>query len=186
MWEYNYYDPDVLCHYGIKGMRWGVRRVRNNSGVGTKSSSKKPLTDEQKMARKKTAKKVLAASAMALTITAAAALYAKNPAVNKIINSAGQTTLSALKKGKTKAINAGKNYVKDAVKGAKEGVREGIKEAPKKATKTVITGMTMLAAKRALDAAVGKEEAARIFQANNSKKISSFWKVNDKEDKDDD
>ena len=40
-------------------------------------------------------------------------------------------------------------------------------------------------AKRALDSAIGREEATRIFQANNKKKISSFWKVSS-EDKDDD
>jgi hypothetical protein len=37
-----------------------------------------------------------------------------------------------------------------------------------------------------LDQAVGKEESARIFQANEKKKISNFWKVNDSRDKDDD
>lgn len=43
----------------------------------------------------------------------------------------------------------------------------------------------MNASKRALDKAVDKEEAARIFKANNIKKIDSFWKVSP-EDKDDD
>lgn len=31
------HDPDVsLCHYGIKGMRWGVRRYQNYNGSYTK------------------------------------------------------------------------------------------------------------------------------------------------------
>lgn len=42
----------------------------------------------------------------------------------------------------------------------------------------------MNTAKRMLDKTIGKEEVARIFQANNNKKISLFWKVglNDKDE----
>ena len=36
-----------------------------------------------------------------------------------------------------------------------------------------------------LDSVVGKEESARIFQANDNKKIGKFWKVGP-DDKDDD
>ena len=34
MWEYNY--TDELCHYGVKGMRWGVRKYRANPGSYTR------------------------------------------------------------------------------------------------------------------------------------------------------
>lgn len=27
LWEYNHTDYDVLVHYGIKGMKWGIRRT---------------------------------------------------------------------------------------------------------------------------------------------------------------
>lgn len=30
MWRYN--NPEVLCHWGIKGMKWGVRRFQNPDG----------------------------------------------------------------------------------------------------------------------------------------------------------
>lgn len=34
MWHYN--DPNTLMHYGIKGMKWGVRRYQNYDGTYTK------------------------------------------------------------------------------------------------------------------------------------------------------
>lgn len=84
-----------------------------------------------------------------------------------------------------KAVNAGKQYVKNAAKGVGEGIHEATKEAPKKAAKTVITGVVLNQTKRALDSTVGKEESARIFQANDNKKIGKFWKISP-EDRDDD
>ena len=68
---------------------------------------------------------------------------------------------------------------------AYDQLEEAIKEAPKKAAKAVVTGVIMNQTKKALDSAVGKEESAKIFQANDNKKIGKFWKVSP-DDKDDD
>lgn len=35
MWSYYYTDPNYLAHYGIKGMRWGIRRYQNPDGTLT-------------------------------------------------------------------------------------------------------------------------------------------------------
>ena len=43
MWHYN--NTDELQHWGIKGMRWGVRRFQNNDGSLT-SAGKKRYTSE--------------------------------------------------------------------------------------------------------------------------------------------
>lgn len=55
MWEYNYNQSDELFHYGVKGMRWGVRKSRPTSG-GTKKSKKKSLFSKMSDKKKKAAK----------------------------------------------------------------------------------------------------------------------------------
>lgn len=39
MWQYN--DPNALMHYGVKGMKWGVRRRQNEDGTLTTSGKKR-------------------------------------------------------------------------------------------------------------------------------------------------
>jgi len=68
-------DKRELYHYGIKGMRWGVRRTPAQLGKKTGSSkTKKELSPEEKARRIRTTKRVAAG----VTIAAAAVVYAKN------------------------------------------------------------------------------------------------------------
>lgn len=66
-----------LMHYGVQGMKWGVRRYQDKSGRRT-SAGKKRYSDEDRARRKETAKKVAVGTATVLTVAAAATIYAKN------------------------------------------------------------------------------------------------------------
>lgn len=188
-----------LKHHGVKGMKWGVRRYQNKDGTLTPAGRKRQAKEEYRATikkinseskgdrNKKIARKVAVAALMAATATAAVIAYRKNPkAVNDVLSRVGKSTVEGAKKAGRKSYDLGKKYVREAYDSAKQGVKQGIKEAPGKAAKAIVTGAAMMAAKRMLDATVGKEEAARIFQANNNKKIGSFWKVSPDDQNNDD
>lgn len=166
-----------LIHYGVKGMKWGVRRRRKNeSTIDMVGGRKKMLTSSQK-------RKLVRAGIAVGTVAAAVYEVHKNP--EKIGKAMSQFKGMKMKDISDKAVNRGKNAIKTMLNSAKEGVKEGMRDAPKKAAKTVTTGIILNATKRMMDSTVGKEESARIFQANDNKKIGKFWKVSP-DDKDDD
>lgn len=207
-----------LQHHGIKGQRWGVRRFQNRDGTRTAAGRRREAQEvmRQEGAREDTAsykynkpgesgwtgakraisankKKVATAAILTGTVAAAAVIYSRNPeAVNRVVSKAGRTAVTSLKSGSSKAVSKGKTYVakaaKEVVAGTKEGIKEGLHEAPKKAAKTVATGAAMVGAKKILDSTIGREESAKIFQAANKKKVSSFWKTakEDRDEKEDD
>lgn len=41
MWTYNYTYPNYICHHGIKGQKWGIRRYQNENGSLTSAGKKR-------------------------------------------------------------------------------------------------------------------------------------------------
>lgn len=124
-------------------------------------------------------KKAMHVGTLATATVAAAYYVSKHPdKFSKVLKAVEK---ESVKNFSRKTIDSGKKYVKKCVKesanGIKDGITEGVKEAPKKAVKTVITGVTLNAAKKYLDSIVGEEESARIFRANDNKQIGKFWKT---------
>lgn len=60
-----YQYPDYLMHYGVPGMKWGVRKQRVTSGKTKRRSSKGSMSEEDKKARRRRNAKIAAGVAAA-------------------------------------------------------------------------------------------------------------------------
>ena len=88
-----------LFHYGVKGMKWGVRRSKNP----TSESSRKPLSDKTKTNLKAAGK-----------VAGATAMLAGTAAVSTILARRGMVSISESNKfAASKAMNIGAQFVKD-------------------------------------------------------------------------
>lgn len=145
-------DNNVLAHYGVLGMKWGVRRYQNKDGSLTSAGKKhyggnEKTKKEADPARQERLRKVAIATGTALTVAAATALYLKNKdAVDGFVKKYGDQLLSNIKntsdsvKKEVTAMNkvreAGKKVKADAsAKAMKEYAQAHKSEILKSASK---------------------------------------------------
>lgn len=60
-----YQYPDYLMHYGVPGMKWGVRKQRVTSGKTNRRSSKTSMSEADRKARRRRNIKIAAGVALA-------------------------------------------------------------------------------------------------------------------------
>lgn len=108
---------DYLAHYGVKGMKWGVRRNRSD-----KKSSSRERTPEEQEARKARRKKIAIGVGAAVGVAAVVGVGAMS--ANKI--QAGKKAASAAAE-KSKKVS-----VEDAVKKMQAGEKQKAKDAQDK------------------------------------------------------
>ena len=68
-----YQYPDYLMHYGIPGMKWGVRKQRVTSGKTNRRSAKNSMSEADKKARRRRNAKIAAGVAGGVAAAALAA-----------------------------------------------------------------------------------------------------------------
>lgn len=175
-------SSNELYHFGIPGMKWGVRRYQNKDGSLTDIGKKRyNITDESteedyENARKQIKKDVKKQKRIA-ALTAGVAAVGTAVALKK----KGIT----FKQATSKVTKEGKECVGAIFKGLGEGVKTGLYEGPKKLGTYAFTGAAIIGGYSLMTKSIGKSVTDQIFKANNAKNIKINWLNEDDKNKDD-
>lgn len=166
---------DYLAHYGIKGMKWGVRRFQNADGSLTAAGKKRYGTgessgrSESKIKTKVDGKKVAKAALLAATVAGAAFVYSKNkPAIDAFIkrNAAKAYIKAAIEiegfppKAARKVGTMAKNFGK--------GVKQGLDNAPERMGRAMAEGAAYIAGMYVVGKLIGGARADDMIKSYNA------------------
>ena len=181
-------NEEYLSHHGIKGQKWGVRRFQNPDGTLTQAgkqhrseSGNKSGIDKEKL------KKVGKAVAIGAAVGIGAAYVARSGLLTAAANDA------AIYGAKSVISQLGKDYIDKTMN--RKIMKEVVTPAVKKVAVGAAQGVVIAATTKALEKAVGKENADAMKQAYNAyNKKNKIGQVPDlfgnnklfKEDDDDD
>ena len=161
-----------LYHHGILGQKWGVRRFRNNDGTLTREGKERYASGKVDKTKSSITGKKIAAITAGATIAAASAYAAVHPEiVRSITNSAAMK--AAMPQAKA-ALNT-KKALNAIGESAKSGFKKGMESGTEKIVTAAVAGSIMLVGKKALDRMLGQDTAGKVMNANNKKKIGSYW-----------
>lgn len=111
-------DGGDILHYGVKGMKWGVRKSRDNSGLSRATSKRKIKKQAREMSDEELRKKVSRLSAE----RSYTSLMSKR---NETVRTSGQKFISDIIKGA--AIGVGTKYVSRAMKVGVEVILDSLR-----------------------------------------------------------
>lgn len=178
---------DYLQHYGIKGMKWGVRRFQNADGsltaagkkrYGSEGSSERSSKERKPIDGRKIAKGAI----MAASVAGAAYLVARNrkAIMRHIAINATRARVSFEKDPIPERIarrmtSAGKNF--------KAGVMEGLDAAPRKMGRAMAEGAAYIVGSYAIGKMIGGakvDDMIRSYNAYNKKnKVGKVTSLDD-------
>jgi phage pi2 protein 07 len=167
---FNYTGDDYVAHFGIKGMKWGVRRYQNNDGSLT-PTGKTRYTHAQK-------KTIHQAKKDAEEYARAKMFYGDGAGTRRklIKSTVNQRSKDSLYKQTFDNELAGKDWAKEVSKAKGERKRKDAKENVAKTARGVKN--TLLGNPRAASIAGLAIGSGIVFYAKNKPQIDSFVRSN--------
>jgi len=177
---------DELYHYGIKGMKWGVRRYENEDGTLTEAGKKRYSTKENYERSRDKKKKV--GKALGLTAAAALALYGGKKAYKKFgtpkdlrdikkqrlkdLRNRSKLTIEDLKDkiDRLETEKRLKDLTYEQVAPGRKAAKEALSNVAKKTATTALTGAALYALKAYLSGKIDKKELANAVYNGGPKK----------------